>query len=171
MMETHVAMPSTMAQQAALSSARSPRGGDDLFSSSSSSSGSGTGVISASNKRTEIRKVKVLLMGDVSTNKSQVLASYGRAIPKLAARQLPVSSSSSAEGEPAAVPAALEGELLVDGRPILVELVDVPPLEAAIAACMPLTTLFIIFFSIVDPESFANAFRQVGSLLQYTIKE
>lgn len=138
---THVAMPPTLAQQAVLSATRStPR-------EESGSKRTGNSPVQG--------KVKVVLLGDPSTSKSQILASFARANAKL--RQ------TAPDGDERGL--QLDGELILEGRSVSVELIDAPLSDASRASILPLTTLFLVFFSVIDPESYANALKKVREIL------
>lgn len=139
-LETHVAMPPVLAQQAVLNIARTR---EDFSSSSNAVKRGGGSVI--------ISKVKLVLLGDPSTSKSQILASYARANMKL--RQ------TSPDGDERGL--QLDGEIVIDGRSVPVEIIDAPLADAARASVLPLTSLFLIFFSVIDPESYSNALKKV----------
>lgn len=145
-LESHVAMPPTLAQQAVVNTTRS---------NSKEESGSRRGASGAKELSSGPSKVKLVLLGDPSTSKTQILASYARANPKL--RQ-----TAAADIEERGL--QLDGEVNVDGRSITVELVDAPLSEASRASVLPLTTIFLIFFSVIDPESYTNALKKVSPL-------
>jgi hypothetical protein len=150
LLESYVAMPPTLAQQAVLNTARGLR--DEGGGSRRGGSGSGSSAGGAGAGNPLDRKVKLMLLGDPSTGKSQILTAYARANAKLRQTAAPDGDERGLQ---------LEGELTLDGRSVAVELVDAPLADAARASLMPLTTLFLVFFSVIDPDSYANALKKV----------
>jgi hypothetical protein len=110
-----------------------------------------------SGARGSVNKVKLVLLGDASTNKTQVLAAFARTATNAKLRQTAPAPSDGEGGGGLQV----EGEVVLDGRAVAVELIDAPAGDAARAALMPLTTLFLVFFSVIDPDSYANALKKV----------
>jgi hypothetical protein len=128
--------------------ARGPR--DDVGAAGAGGSGA----------RGSLNKVKLVLLGDTSTNKTQVLAAYARTAANAKLRQL-APAPSDGEGGDGGSGLQVEGEVVLDGRAVAVELIDAPAGDAARAALMPLTSLFLVFFSVIDPDSYANALKKV----------
>jgi hypothetical protein len=151
-LDTYLPVAPTLAQQAVLNTARVLReeGGSGI--GTSRRGGSSAAAVAAAAGGGGLGRVKVVLLGDPWASRAQILASYARATPKLRQTAAPDGDERGLQ---------LEGDLLLDGRTLTVEIVDAPLADVPRAAAVPLTTLFLIFFSVVDPDSYANALKKV----------
>jgi len=99
------------------------------------------------------KTIKIVLVGDPKCScKTQVITSYHKSNPKM--RLIEATSEEGIEK-----PLQLEGEVTIDNKPVHVVIVDGPGSQEAKAAAYDQADLFLVLFSIIDPDSLRSAMK------------
>eukprot|EP01087_Luapelamoeba_hula_P012480 TRINITY_DN3484_c0_g1_i2.p1 TRINITY_DN3484_c0_g1~~TRINITY_DN3484_c0_g1_i2.p1 ORF type:complete len:2043 (+),score=287.04 TRINITY_DN3484_c0_g1_i2:206-6334(+) len=102
---------------------------------------------------------KIVLVGDSKVScKTEVLSSYLKNSPKM--RKV----ESAGDNQPLQV----EGDIDVDGKMVHITIIDAPSTEQERAAIYPSTDLFLVLFSLVNPDTLRNVLKKwIPEVLYY----